>query len=161
MVKETRMSNLIHVNVDCGSIYEVEINNLKSSIVHYCRDQSIGLHFLNALSNSKVAKSITFQLSDNDGIYYCEFFMEPIVYTQDGTPLLDPIIRDLRKLYGLIKKILQENFVKKVELRFSYVEVDDVDYEIFETTVEKMQRSILKKYLSECGFPVIKVVVVR
>ena len=104
---------------------------------------------------------INFQLSDNFLIHYCEFFMEPIIYDLDGTPKLDSFYKDLDKLQRLLQTIYSFEFVDMVELRFSYVEVDECDYEICETNIDKMKPMFLSKYLCSTQIPVVKFIIKR
>ena len=84
--------------------------------------------------------------------------MEPVIYSH-GVPQIENLLNDLDKLYGLINLIMNFKFVDKVELRFSYAEVDECEYSVCETSVEQMKDIILEQYLSTIGFPVINVVI--
>ncbi len=85
--------------------------------------------------------------------------MPPIIYTYDGTPMLDTFYKDLDKLKELICKIFSFNFIEKIELKFSYIEVDEEEYEICSTNIDEVERIILSKYLSSISVPVIKVII--
>ena len=128
-----------------------------SSIRAYCKKHNIGVHFEN--NNAETCKNILFQLSDNFHVLHCEQFMEPIIFTYEGIPIVDSIIRDLDTLEGLIKGIFHYNLVNEIELRFSYIEVDECEYEKIETDICKMKSVIFSQYLKSTQFPVIKVTI--
>ena len=154
------MSNFVYgkIFVDDDSVSLID-SKIDFSMMKFSTQNNFALHFITPLANDK--KDIFFCISDNYFVNYCEYFLEPIIYTLDGIPLTDALCKDLDKLHGLIERIFEFEFVEKVELRFSYVEVEEDDYEICKTSLSEMKNVVLKKYLSETDFPVINVVIER
>ena len=151
------MSNFILGNICCKLMSKDDAKSICSSIKAYCENHNIGVHFGN--DNAEKCKNITFQLSDNFCMLHCEQFMEPIIFTFDGRPLVESIIRDLDTLEGLIKDIFRYNLVNRIELRFSYVEVEECEYEEYETNICKMKSVIFSKFMENTQVPVIKVII--
>ena len=151
------MSNLILGNVCCKSISKDDAKLICSSIKVYCKNHNIGVHFGN--NYAEKCENITFRLSDNFYTLYCEQFMAPIIFTFDGRPLVESIARDLDTLEGLMKDIFHHNLVNKIELRFSYVEVEEYEYEEYETNICKMKSVIFSKFMENAQVPVIKVII--
>ena len=52
-----------------------------------------------------------------------------------------------------MEKIFEFEKVEKVELRFSWGEIIEEDYEIYETNLEEMKKMLLSIYLSNTVFP--------
>lgn len=152
------MSNLIYGNI-IGEFNQATNAQIKSLMTNFCIDNSLGIHFLPLFLSPNNTKYIGFQISDDFDVCYCERFMPPIIYTYDGTPMLDTFYKDLDKLKELICKIFSFNFIEKIELKFSYIEVDEEEYEICSTNIDEVERIILSKYLSSISVPVIKVII--
>ena len=131
------------------------------SLMSYCKSNGFAIHFRDNSSFDDSVGDIIFQLADNFEVNYCESFLEPIIYTLEGNPLLEKTLDDLNKLYGLIHHILSCCFVEKVELRFSYIEVDEDEYDSYEINLENMRDLILEKYKSSTTIPVIKLIIVK
>jgi len=87
--------------------------------------------------------------------------MEPIIYTLNGKPIIDRINNDLDILEGLINTILCYDLVNHIELRFSFVEVDECEYEEYITNINMMRSVILLEYLKSVQMPVIKVIIYK
>ena len=144
-------------NIRCSFMSKDDEILICSSILTYCKKHNIGVHFEN--NNAEACKDIVFQLSDNFHILHCEQFLEPIIFTFEGIPIVDSINKDLNTLEGLIKDVFLFNTVKEIELRFSYVEVDECEYEKMETDIYNMKSVILSQYLKSIQFPVIKIII--
>ena len=153
------MSNFIFGRILCNDKTKIASSKIDFSMIELCVNNDFAVHFISTLPTKDTRADINFQLSDNFLINYCERFMEPVIYTQEGDPLLDNIYKDLNKLQTLILKIFEFDFVETIELRFSYIEVDENEYEICETSVDRMKDVILEKYLSDIGFPVVNIVI--
>ena len=128
------------------------------SMVEFALYNHFAVHFEDNKLNTR---DIFFKISDSFLFKYCDYYMEPIIYTLDGKPLTANINMDLDKLQGLIYTIFKYEFVERVELRFSDVEVDEWEYEVIKTNTVFMRNVILEKYLSEFSFPVINVIINR
>ena len=152
------MSNFVYGRVVVNDVTKLINSKIDFSIVNFCISNNFALHFIDSLPTKNTKGDINFQISDNFFVKYCEYFMEPVVYTLDGKPIIENLINDLNKLQGLIQIIFKFEFVEKIELRFSYVEVDEDDYEICKTCIEEMKSLILEKFLSNTNFPVINIV---
>lgn len=153
------MSNFIYGNIFCDSLSKDDIVLICSSIKNYCINHDIGVHFEKTMLVTFDINSIRFQLSDDFDVLYCEHFMEPIIYTLNGKPIIDPINKNLDVLEGLIKGILCYDSVNKVELKFSYIEVDECEYKEYETNINMMKSVILLEYLKSVQMPVIKIII--
>ena len=155
------MSNFLY-----GTIITVDNENridsgLDFSMVRFALQNDFAIRFIDTIPTKDTSKNINFQISDNFFVLYCESFLETIIYTPDGIPLINNFDDDLDKLQGLVREIFNFEFVEKVELRFSFVEVDEVEYEICETCLEDMKDIINEKFLNESHFPVINVIIER
>ena len=154
------MSNFIRGRIfldNSVSIFDAKIDR---QMVRYCLDKEIGVHFCGMqATKQKNEVKLIFQLSDNFLIHYCEQFLAPILYTKDGVPKLMSIVSDLEKLQGLIEKIYEFSNVKRVELDFAYVEVDDCEYDVLHTNLNEMKKEILQKYLNDMQMPVARIII--
>ncbi|MBQ7335997.1 MAG: hypothetical protein IJW92_05955 [Clostridia bacterium] len=153
------MSNMIH-----GTVYYTTrppLGDFDSDWTRYCLDNEFAIHFLSLHHNISTGKgTIVFELADSFVAHCCENFMDIVLYTVDGHPILDPIHKDLGKLKGLVQKIFDFKSVEMVELRFSFGEVIEEDYEICKTNLDGMTNVILSKYLEEATqVPTIKVMI--
>jgi len=155
------MSNFIYCNILCKSASKDDVLLIRSSIEKYCINNGIGVHFERKILETCDINSIKFQLSDDFDICYCERFMEPIIYTLNGKPIIDRINNDLDILEGLINTILCYDLVNHIELRFSFVEVDECEYEEYITNINMMRSVILLEYLKSVQMPVIKVIIYK
>lgn len=151
------MSNFIYGNIICNDISQATNSKIDSCMVKFCLDNDFAIHFIESIPTKDTRRDISFQLSDNFLIRYCECFMEPIVYTMDNEALLDSISKDLKKISGLVNLIFSFEFVDKVEFRFSSPEVDESDYKICKTNLNEFGQLLLHEYLSSPCFPTIKV----
>ena len=155
------MSNFIYGRIISKEPKQVFYSKLDFSIIEVARNNNFALSFIDTLPTINTAKDVNFRISDNFMVKYCESFMEPIIYSADGKPLTKNIWEDLNKLQCLIREILKYDFVQKVELRFSYIEVDEEEYEILQSSVEEMKDLILNKYITDQAFPVANFVITR
>lgn len=150
------LSGKIFIN-DTTEWFESKID---FSIVEFCLQNNFAIQFYDDPKYyNKPIRSLLFRISDNFFVDYCEYFLEPIIYTNDGTPILESIKEDLDKLQNLIGKIFEFDFVEKVELRFSYGEAEECDYETVKASTSQVKKVILKEYLSDYYFPTIKVII--
>ena len=156
------MSNFLHgriiINDNCSLV-----SKINSEMVEFSIRNNFALHYIDTLPSKNTVGDINFIISDNFFVKYCECFLEPIIYTLDGVPIVEHLCKDLNKLQELVNIIFKYDFVENVELRFSYVEVNEEDYEVCETNVGEMKNIILEKFLSESdsGFPVLNIVINR
>lgn len=155
------MSNFIYGRIVVNSTVNSLKTNIDFEIIEYCAKNGFAVHFIETLPTKNTCKDINFCISDNFFVKYCNDFMQPIIYTLSGEPLTKNINDDISKLHGMIQIILGFEFVNCVELRFSYVEVDEDEYEVCVTSVANMHDLIIKKFLSNMDFPVIKVIIKR
>ena len=155
------MSNFINSRIICNYTGDIGSTKIDFALIEYAVKNNFGLHILGLGLTKENKIIIDFRISDNFLVEYCEYFLEPILYSPDGNALIESIGKDLDKLRGLAIKILNFDFVERIELRFSYVEVDEYEYELCETTIEDMKECILEKYLTYTDFPVIKVIIER
>ena len=154
------MSNFIHGLIINDGLKEIPYLSIKNKLVQHCKDNDFSINF-SEKSVSKDEHIISFLLSDNYLINYCENFMEPITYSIEGEPLLEGLLRDIDKLQKMIMNIFSYECVKMVVLKFSFVEVDEGEYEICRTNVNDVKKTILNKYLRSLNMPVIKVLIER
>ena len=153
------MSNFIYGKLTTNDITQLFNSKIDFFMIEYAVQNNFAVHFSNISVHKKNSGNMFFAISDNFFVNYCEYFLEPIIYTADGTPLLENLCKDLEKLYGLIKKMFEFGFVKEIELKFSYVEVDEDEYDTCMTSIENFKDTIIQKYKSTIGFPVIRVIV--
>lgn len=154
------MSNFIHGLIINEGSKEKPYSVMKNKLVQCCKDNDFSIHFLEE-SVEKSEHIISFLLSDSCLINYCENFMAPIIYSIEGEPLLEGLLRDIDKLQKMIINIFSFKCVKMVELKFSFIEVDEDEYEICRTNVNNVKRTILNQYLCNLNMPVIKVLIER
>ena len=155
------MSNFIYGRIVTTDKSIAVDSTLYYTMTNYCLLNEFGLHFIDTLPTKNTVKDLNFQLSDNSAVSYCEFFMEPIIYTLEGKPLTQKINNDISKIQGLICKIFEYPFIKKIELRFSYIEVDEEEYEVYQTSIYEMKKLIFEKFLSANGFPVMNIIITK
>ena len=152
------MINFLYGRIIVNDPTQKIASRLDFYMMHFCIKNNFALSFVDRLPTKHTVEDILFRISDSFLIEYCESFMEPVIYSH-GVPQIENLLNDLDKLYGLINLIMNFKFVDKVELRFSYAEVDECEYSVCETSVEQMKDIILEQYLSTIGFPVINVVI--
>lgn len=150
------MSTLVFGNIHCKKDAQIS-QQLQKDLTSYCQKNSIGIHFF-AISEKF---ELSFQLSDDFQSPTCDAFLAPIIYTQEGQPILKDILQNLNVLYGMLVSIFDFNDVDFVVLRFSYVEVDEWEYEICNTSLLDFTEQALKKYLENYDIPVVKFVIKR
>ena len=92
-------------------------------------------------------------------MHHCDFFMEPIIYSSEGVPLCDNLLKDIDKIYDLLQLIFSFDFAQKVELRFSFVEVDEDEFQVCHIRLREMKEVLLQKYLENSDIPVVKMVI--
>ena len=155
------MSNFIYCNIICKPANKDYVLLVRSSIVKYCINNGIGVHFERKNVDKCEFNRIKFQLSDDFDIYYCERFMEPIIYTLNGKPIIGRLSKDLDVLEELINMIFCYDLIDHIELRFSFVEVDEREYKEHITNINMMKSVILSEYLKSAQMPVIKVIIYK
>ena len=155
------MSNFVYGRIVVNDVAKLIDSKIDFSMVEFCIHNNFALHFVDVLSTKNNIGDITFRISDNFLVNYCEYFLEPIIYTLDGKPITENLCMDIKKMQGLIRRIFKFEFVEKIELRFSYVEVDEDDYEVCHASIDEIDRVILSKFLSSSEFPVICVIIER
>lgn len=154
------MSNFLYGKILCNCVDKIIPSKIDFLITKYCINNNFAIHFWGDSSKTKdIGENIYFSISDNFTIKYCEDFLKPIIYTLNGEPLLDNFLIDIAKLEGLLNLILSFEFVEKVELRFSYVEVDENEYEVCKIHLKDLKKSMLQKYLMATHFPVVKFII--
>ena len=154
------MSTLIYGNIVCDYFYDITKLRIDYKLIQFCLENDFGIRFLNSSFNQKSKEvNILFQLADNFLSSNCEFFLEPIIYNLKGEPQIDDLTKDIEKVYGLIKIALSFSIVKKIELNFSYVEVDEEEYELCRVSLTELKQAILKKYLEYKGIPVVRFII--
>lgn len=149
------MSNVINCTFYCQDILPKA--QIITTIDSYCSEHQIFSHFQDVFEDDE--NSIVCYLSDDFDMQYSDHFMEPIIYTMEGIPFYEKIINDLDILQGLIKKVFEFNVVSKIELRLSFVEVDEFEYRVYETGINQMKHIIMSEYLTSSQVPVIKLVI--
>ena len=87
--------------------------------------------------------------------------MEPIIYTLNGKPIIGRLSKDLDVLEELINMIFCYDLIDHIELRFSFVEVDEREYKEHITNINMMKSVILSEYLKSAQMPVIKVIIYK
>lgn len=152
------MSNFIHGSIICFSLKQIPYSTIKNELIMYCKSNEFSIQFSEVVIK-KEETIIKFQLSDNDSIKYCENFMEPIFYDTEGKPVLEGLLKDIEKLKGMVRNIFSFESVKRLELRFSFVEVDEEEYTIHKTSINDMERIILNQYLHSINVPTIEILI--
>lgn len=156
------MSNFIYGNVVCSQVSNIIPSKIDFLMTRFCIDNHFGIHFLESIPPVEAnLSSFYFQLSDNFMVHYCEYFLEPIIYTLDGAPQLSSLCNDSDKLYNLIEIILQFDFVETIELRISNVEVDECEYETVDINLDELKSTIIAKYLQTTSIPTLKLLIRR
>ena len=154
------MSTLIFGNIIYDT-YNKEIDTeIKCNMVQYCKDAKCGIHFLDErLFESNGKNHMPFQLSDDFNMETCDLFFEQLIYTTDGKPLTDALLRDIDVLYGLLKVAFEFNVVKQIELRFSFGEVNEEEYDVIHIQLELLNQTLFHKYTNTIGIPIVKLII--
>lgn len=153
------MSTLIYGNLCCKNSYNIIDSHIDYSLTNFCINNEFGIHFLDSSLDKKTDEiNILFQLTDNFLSCNCENFFEPIIYSLDGRPQIDNLSKDIEKLYGLIETAFSFGFVQRVELKFSFGEVEDFEYEVCNILLQDIRSILLQKYLMYTH-PIIKLII--
>ena len=73
--------------------------------------------------------------------------------------MCDNLLKDIDKIYDLLQLIFSFDFAQKVELRFSFVEVDEDEFQVCHIRLREMKEVLLQKYLENSDIPVVKMVI--
>ena len=133
------MSNFLYGRILVTDSSKVMDSSIYSYITRFGDLNNFAVSFIDTLPTKSTPNDINFRISDNSHVQYCEYFLEPPIFTVDGFPIIEEFDSDLSKLQELIRGIFTFNFTQKIELRFSFVEVDEEEYEIYETDIENMK----------------------
>lgn len=154
------MSNFVSTTIVINDTLELLNSKIDFLLLKYCIDNNIAIHFHSSLQERKHGE-VVLNISDNFFFNYCDCFLQPIIYTLQGRPLIENLKKDIYVLKGLMNIIMGFNFVEKIEMRLSYIEVDENDYEIYKISIDQLEESLLNIFLVAKGFPVVKVIIQR
>ena len=162
------MSNMILGDVYFSAFYRQHVIAVRNQLQIYCCKQGFGIHFLSheifpvQNDSEKSEGKIRFQLSDSFIAPNCEDFMDLVYYTKQGVPLIEPLKRDLEKLQGIVDIIFSFDFVNHLELRFSFVEVNEDEYEICRVSQSGLKKEVYERYIESKGnIPVVNFIITR
>ena len=150
------MSNFIKGKIHFTNVYKSLNPDLFVDISSYATKNGFAISFHTTDLSERV---IDFVISDSLSVEYCEYFMEPVIFSTDGAPLLANILKDSDLLCKVVNKMLKLDCVGSIELRFSWTDISWNNEEVFMVEKGDLQRFIMKKFLSEYGFPSFNVVV--
>lgn len=138
-------------------------NNFNFNIIDVCVKNKFGLYFNDRPAEERefLKNKIVFSISDNFLISNCEKFMEPIYYPEDSNPTYEKLRSDIKKLKQLMSTILAYDFIDRVELFISFVEVNLDEYKCLEIKLDTFEQVVFDEYLRCDDVPVIRLVVKR